>query len=78
VWVSFLKDPDIELICYDVSGNEVWRKSPGTFASPALASAHSPVLSDGLVVLNCDQDAKAWIVAYDQISGAERWRTDRP
>ena len=77
VWVSFLKDPEIHLICYDVDGNEVWRKSPGTFAS-VHGFCSSPVLHEDLVILNCDQDAKAWIVAYDKASGDERWRVDRP
>jgi len=77
VWVSFLKNPDIHLICFDVDGNEVWRKSPGTFQS-VHGFCSSPVLHENLVVLNCDQDAKAWIVAYDKATGEERWRTDRP
>jgi len=77
VWVSFLQKPTIQLVCYDVDGNEVWRKSPGTFES-AHGFCSSPVLFDDLVILNCDQDAKAWIVAYDKATGKERWRTDRP
>src|SRR5688572_32731646 len=77
VWVSFLQRPTIQLICYDVDGNEVWRKSPGTFQS-VHGFCSSPVLFDDLVILNCDQDATAWIVAYDKATGAERWRADRP
>ena len=77
VWVSFLKDPDIFLICYDFDGNEVWRKSPGSFKS-VHGFCSSPVLHEDLVILNCDQDAKAWIVAYDKANGQERWRIDRP
>jgi outer membrane protein assembly factor BamB len=30
------------------------------------------------VIVNCDQDAPACIVALDKITGRERWRTDRP
>ena len=77
VWVSFLQKPTIQLVCYDLDGNEVWRKSPGTFES-IHGFCSSPVLHDDLVVLNCDQDAKAWIVAYDKKTGEERWRADRP
>jgi outer membrane protein assembly factor BamB len=77
VYVSFLQKPSIQLVCYDLAGNEVWRKSPGTFES-VHGFCSSPVLCDDLVILNCDQDAKAWIVAYDKASGQERWRTDRP
>jgi hypothetical protein len=77
VWVSFLGPPNIQLACYDVDGNEVWRKSPGTFSS-VHGFCSSPVLYKDLVILNCDQDAVAWIVAYDKLTGEERWRTDRP
>jgi outer membrane protein assembly factor BamB len=77
VWVSFLQKPTIQLACYDVDGNEVWRKSPGEFSS-VHGFCSSPVLYKDLVILNCDQDAKAWIVAYDKATGSERWRTDRP
>jgi outer membrane protein assembly factor BamB len=77
VWVSFLQQPTIQLACYDVNGHEVWRKSPGSFSS-VHGFCSSPVLHDDLVILNCDQDAKAWIVAYDKATGEERWRTDRP
>ena len=77
VWVSFLQQPTIQLVCYDLDGNELWRKSPGTFSS-IQGFCSSPVLCDDMVILNCDQDAQAWIVAFDKATGAERWRTDRP
>ena len=38
----------------------------------------SPVLYKDTVILNCDQDAPAYIVAYQKDSGSERWRIDRP
>ena len=31
-----------------------------------------------MVILNCDQDAVAYIVALDKTTGEERWRADRP
>ena len=77
VYVSFLEQPHIRLICFDLNGNEVWRKSPGTFSS-IHGFCSSPLLFKDLVILNCDQDADAWIVAYNKATGAERWRTDRP
>jgi outer membrane protein assembly factor BamB len=77
VFVSFLEKPKIELICYDLGGNELWRKSPGEFHS-VHGFCSSPVIYKDLVILNCDQDADAWIVAYDRKSGEERWRSDRP
>jgi outer membrane protein assembly factor BamB len=77
VFVSFLEKPKIELVCYDLAGKELWRKSPGEFRS-VHGFCSSPVIYKDLVILNCDQDADAWIVAYDRKTGEERWRTDRP
>jgi outer membrane protein assembly factor BamB len=77
VFVSFLEKPKIELVCYDLAGKELWRKSPGEFHS-VHGFCSSPVIYKDLVILNCDQDADAWIVAYDRKTGEERWRTDRP
>lgn len=77
VWVAFLQTPNIVIACYDMDGKELWRKSPGTFASKH-GFCSSPVLYKDLVILNCDQDDVAWIVACEKNTGVERWRTDRP
>jgi hypothetical protein len=77
VWVSFFELPQIDLICFDMEGNEVWRKSPGTFKS-VHGFCSSPVLYKDTVILNCDQDAPAFIVCYNKETGVEKWRIDRP
>lgn len=77
VWVSFLEKPNIELVCYDMEGHETWRKSPGTFSS-IHGYCSSPILYKDMIILNCDQDAPAFIVAFDRQTGAERYRIDRP
>jgi outer membrane protein assembly factor BamB len=81
VWVSFLQYPDMQVVCFDYDGKEIWRRSPGK-----LLSVHgfctSPILHKNLVILNGDQDARkdgqAYIVALDKNTGEERWRIDRP
>jgi outer membrane protein assembly factor BamB len=77
VWVAFFERPKIQLVCYDFEGNEVWRQSPGQFQS-IHGFCSSPVLYQDLVILNGDQDADAYLVAYEKATGKERWRTDRP
>ena len=77
VWVAFLQARDIVVVCYDMTGKELWRKSPGTFAS-VHGFCSSPVPYKNSIILNCDQDAPACIVALDKITGREIWRTDRP
>jgi outer membrane protein assembly factor BamB len=77
VWVSFLEAPRMQVVCFDMSGREVWRRSPGEFHS-VHGFCSSPVLYKDMVIVNGDQDAEAWIVALDKTTGAERWRADRP
>jgi outer membrane protein assembly factor BamB len=77
VYVTFHDEPNIVIACYDYEGKEIWRKSPGKFFSKHGWSS-SPVLYNNLVILNCDQDADAFIVAFDRATGEEKWRTDRP
>jgi outer membrane protein assembly factor BamB len=77
VYVAFLDVKKAVVACYDFGGNEVWRKSPGTFFSPH-GFCSPPILYKDLVIVNGDQDAEAWIVALDRKTGAERWRADRP
>ena len=77
IWVTFLEKPHMQVVCYDMAGNETWRKSPGEFHS-VHGFCSSPVLYKDMIVINGDQDAEAWIVALDKATGAERWRTDRP
>jgi outer membrane protein assembly factor BamB len=77
VWVSFLAMPNIQVVCCDFAGSEVWRHSPGTFHS-MHGFCSPPVLYKDLVILNGDQDGKGYLVVLDKTTGAERWRTDRP
>lgn len=65
------------LFAYDLAGKELWKQPLGPFNIPHGMST-SPLLVDDLVVLQVDQDAGAYLVAYDRKSGAQRWRTERP
>ena len=77
VWVTFLEFPTPHVACYDMEGMLVWKKSPGKFFS-VHGFCSSPILYKNLVIVNCDQDAEAYIVALDKNTGHERWRIDRP
>ena len=69
--------PKIELFCLDLDGKDVWRISPGEFHS-IHGFCSSPVIYKDKIILNCDQDASASIVALDKLTGKELWRADRP
>jgi outer membrane protein assembly factor BamB len=65
------------LLCYDTDGRELWRKPLGPFNDPQGA-ASSPVIADGKVFLERDQDTDSFLAAYDLNSGRKKWRVDRP
>lgn len=69
--------PHFGLVCYDLEGKEVWKHELEDLHVPHGAST-SPVLCDGLVILQCDQDRGSYLLALDVKSGEQRWRTDRP
>ena len=80
-WVTFLASPKVWVVCYDADGNELWRKSPGEhYSRHGFCSSIIPYKD--WIILNCDQDApegkRAYIVALDKATGAEKWRIDRP
>jgi outer membrane protein assembly factor BamB len=77
VWVTFLQYPLLQVVCYDVDGKEVWRRSPGEFHCKH-GFCSPPILYKDLVIINGDQDAEAYLVALEKTTGKERWRADRP
>ncbi len=64
------------LICYDLEGGEVWKKTMGPFQDEFGASS-SPVLVDNLVVLSEDHDVNSFLIAVDAATGKTVWKTSR-
>jgi len=77
VWVPFQDRDTMFVACYDFEGKLVWSQRPGKFTAQH-GFCSSPTLYKDLVILNGDQDGPAYIVALDKMTGAERWRADRP
>jgi outer membrane protein assembly factor BamB len=67
---------DFGLIAYDLDGAERWQLPLGPFNSQHGIVA-SPVYADGRVVLVCDQDTDAYIIAVDAASGKIAWKKPR-
>jgi outer membrane protein assembly factor BamB len=67
---------DFGLIAYDFNGNQRWQLPLGPFNSQHGLVA-SPVYADGRVILVCDQDTDAYIVAVDADTGKVVWKTPR-
>jgi len=69
-----------QLVCLDLKGKLVWERSIGEDYSPfKLLWAHgsSPVLYKNSVILQCDHDPAAYLLALDKFTGKTLWKTDR-
>jgi outer membrane protein assembly factor BamB len=63
-------------VALDLNGEVLWRQQQVKY-SPVHGNGGSPALVDGLLVFSCDGAADPFVVALDQSSGQERWRTPR-
>ena len=77
VFCTFLDGPEVVIAAYDLDGQPLWQKRPGSFSSVHGFSS-TPVLFEAKVIVNCDQDGDGYIVALAQDDGHEVWRIDRP
>ncbi len=76
VYTVFWDGKTISLSAWDYAGEQLWSKNLGRFVSqhgPGL----SPIVLDGRVILNIDQDELAEVVAFDAKSGDEIWKKSR-
>jgi outer membrane protein assembly factor BamB len=64
---------------YDFDGRLKWQRSLGDIIKAGLGPGSSPIIFDGLLILQCDQEMGdgSFIVALDRFTGAEVWRVNR-
>lgn len=66
------------LVCYDVSGNELWaRGMPCAVTTNDFGSGSSPVIADGKVVLLRDTMKDSKLLAFDVKTGKPGWEAKR-
>jgi outer membrane protein assembly factor BamB len=72
------------LYCYDINGNLLWQKSFGILRSVFFAVknaewefASSPVIYNGVLIIQCDVLENSFVAAYDVKTGKELWKTMR-
>jgi outer membrane protein assembly factor BamB len=66
------------LLAYDFDGRELWRK-PLPLVVSLNGSGTSPVVIDGMVIVNRDQeDGKSSLLAVEARTGKTAWETPRP
>ena len=68
---------DWGLVSYDAAGNLRWETPLGPFTS-SHGLGLSPIVADGLLVIQVDQFADSFIAAFDLENGETVWKTSRP
>ncbi|SRR6056297_121708 len=64
--------------CFDMQGNLQWEKDLGVYEMRAgWGTSSSPVLFDGKLFLQIDNEQQSFITALDAKSGRELWRSPR-
>jgi outer membrane protein assembly factor BamB len=74
----YLYVANLGLWAFDLKGNQVWHTQMEL--NPIyleLGSGASPVLTENLVVVLCDNQKQQYVAAYDKKTGKQVWRTDR-
>lgn len=68
---------DFGLLAYGPDGNELWRMPLGPFNNP-FGHGASPILAGDTLLMVCDQDTDAFLLALDKRTGKVLWRKPRP
>ena len=65
------------LLAYGPNGDELWTLPLGPFTN-FHGMGSSPILADGKLIMVCDQDLGAYLMAVDPTNGEILWKRDRP
>jgi outer membrane protein assembly factor BamB len=72
------------VFAYDVEGRALWKRDLGRLDVGLVSDpreewgpASSPIIHDGLVIVQNDRHKDSHVVAFDVATGEERWRTGR-
>ncbi|MFY9256382.1 MAG: PQQ-binding-like beta-propeller repeat protein [Fuerstiella sp.] len=67
---------EIVVAAYDFAGEKLWQTTTGAFVS-VHGFCSSPVIHEGLVIINGDHDGDSYVAALDRFTGKQVWRTPR-
>src|SRR5205807_1141188 len=66
------------LFCYDLTGKLLWNKELGSYPMRmGFGTGSSPTLYGDSVFVQCDNEEKSFLVAFDKKTGDELWRVNR-
>src|SRR5262249_18194145 len=67
------------VFCYDRASKQLWKKDLGAHSMMfGHGTASSPVVDDGRVFVQCDNEEKSFLVALEAKTGTELWKVTRP
>jgi outer membrane protein assembly factor BamB len=76
VYCAFWDGKNVGLHVYDLAGKDVWHRDLGRFTSQH-GPGFSPIVVDGKVIVNNDQDGSAVLLAFDAKTGKPLWQAER-
>lgn len=66
------------LYCYDMEGNEVWKKDLGNMATRnGFGEGSSPSLHGNVLIVLWDNETDSFVYAFDKRTGKELWKQQR-
>jgi hypothetical protein len=77
VYCVFWDGKRVALHAYGLDGKPAWKVDLGSFVSQH-GPGFSPVVVEGKVIVNKDQDGAAELLAFDAKTGKRAWRVERP
>lgn len=63
--------------CTDLDGKLIWKRDDLAYL-PVHGNGGSPILSDGLLIFNCDGGESPFVIALDSTTGDTKWKFERP
>jgi outer membrane protein assembly factor BamB len=76
VYAVFWDGTSVGLYAYDFKGNLVWQQDLGRFTSQH-GPGFSPIVHNGKVIVNNDQDGSAVVQAFEAKTGKKAWSATR-
>jgi outer membrane protein assembly factor BamB len=70
-----------DVACLDLNGNLLWYRGlthDNPNASNSLGMSSSPIVADGVVIMQVESDAEAFTEGLDAETGVARWKIERP
>jgi outer membrane protein assembly factor BamB len=66
------------IYCYDLDGKLLWQKDLGTFKTlNGWGTGSSPVVYQGTLYIQVDNEESSFLVALDAVTGNEKWKVNR-